>query len=91
MIYRANKLKEIAFPLGGIGTGCVSIAGNGELVDWEIFNRPNKGSINDYTFFAVRAEFSDGKTITKILQGDHIKDFSGQYCKGFFVGFQKFL
>ena len=43
MVYRGNKLKEISFPLGGIGTGSVGLAGNGAFVDWEIFNRPSKG------------------------------------------------
>lgn len=79
MIYRRNKLKEISFPLGGIGTGSIGLAGNGALVDWEIFNRPNKGSRNGYSFFAVKAQFSDGKSIIKVLQGDHAKDFCGQY------------
>ena len=81
MIYRGNNLKEISFPLGGIGTGSVGLAGNGALIDWEIFNRPNKGSKNGYSCFAVKAQFPDGKSVTKILQGDHIKDFSGQYEK----------
>ncbi|MBE6639876.1 MAG: hypothetical protein E7616_10645 [Ruminococcaceae bacterium] len=81
MIYRGNKLKEISFPLGGIGTGSIGLAGNGALLDWEIFNRPNKGSKNGYSCFAVKALFPDGKSVTKILQGDHIKDFSGQYEK----------
>ena len=79
MVYTKNKLKEISFPLGGIGTGSVGLAGNGALVDWEIFNRPNKGSRNGYSFFAIKAQFPDGKSISKVLQGDHAKDFCGQY------------
>ena len=69
MIYKGNKLKEIVFPLGGIGTGSIGLAGNGSFVDWEIFNRPSKGSLNGHTHFAIRAEYPDGKSITKILQG----------------------
>src|SRR5262245_8640469 len=38
--YTGAAAKEVAFPLGGIGTGTVSIGGRGELRDWEIFNRP---------------------------------------------------
>ena len=64
MKYNGNNLKNIRFPLGGIGTGCISIAGNGALVDWEIFNRPNKGSINGYSHFAIKAEMPDGTIIT---------------------------
>ena len=77
MLYTGNQLKEISFPLGGIGTGSIGIAGNGALIDFEIFNRPNKNSINGCTFFAVTAEYPDGKRIVKILQGDAMKDFSG--------------
>ena len=33
-----------AFPLGGIGTGNVSIGARGELRDWEIANHPDKGT-----------------------------------------------
>ena len=38
--YTGKYLNEIAFSLGGIGTGCVSLSGREQLVDWEIFNRP---------------------------------------------------
>ena len=79
MLYKGKKLKEIVFPLGGIGTGSVSIAGNGELVDWEIFNRPNKGSRNGYSHFAIRAQLPDGSSVTKVIQGDRIRDLMGQY------------
>ena len=41
--FKGPYLTEIAFPLGGIGTGTVSLGGRGNLRDWEIFNRPAKG------------------------------------------------
>lgn len=87
MIYEGKKLTEISFPIGGIGTGSIGFCGNGEFYDWEIFNRPNKGSINAYTHFAVKAELPSGETIVKILQGDHLRDLSGQYSKLIYVGF----
>ena len=43
MIYKNEDLNEISFPLGGIGTGSIGLAGNGQLIDWEIFNKPSKG------------------------------------------------
>ena len=55
MKYSGKFTKEISFPLGGIGTGSIGIGGDGRLVDWEIFNRPSKGSINSYSHFAIRA------------------------------------
>ena len=51
--FTGAALKEIAFPLGGIGTGTVSLGGRGDLRDWEIFNRPAKGTHLPYTFFAL--------------------------------------
>ena len=79
MRYTGRQLQEIRFPLGGIGTGSVSIAGNGSLLDWEIYNRPNKGSVNPYTFFAVKAEDASGNSVCKVLQGDWDKDLTGQF------------
>ncbi len=79
MIYTGEYTREISFPLGGIGTGCIGLTGDGSFADWEIFNHPNKGSVNAYTFFAVRAEYPDGTAVVKILQGDRIKDLCGQF------------
>ncbi|MBQ8440348.1 MAG: hypothetical protein IJX19_06795, partial [Clostridia bacterium] len=81
MIYQGNKQNCISFPIGGIGTGSIGLAGNGRLMDWEIFNRPSKGSINGYSHFAVRAKMPDGQVITKILNGDIRGDYMGQYEK----------
>lgn len=76
MKYTGNALNEISFPLGGIGTGCVGLSGNGRLIDWEIFNQPNKGSLNGYTHIAVKAKQGDAQ-ICKVLQGDLTKDLTG--------------
>ena len=73
MKYKGQFLKEISFPLGGIGSGCIGLAGDGRLIDWEIFNRPSKGSINGYSHFAIRA--IQGEKITAaVLNGDITKD-----------------
>ena len=55
MKYTGRKCNEISFPLGGIGTGSIGLKGNGALIDWEIFNRPNKNSVHGYSHFAVKA------------------------------------
>lgn len=85
MIYKGNKTKNISFPLGGIGTGCVGLSGNGELIDWEIFNRPSKGTKNGYSHFAVKA--TDGKsTVVKVLHGDTNDNYMGEKEEGWFCG-----
>lgn len=58
----------LAFPLGGIGTGNVSLGARGDLRDWEIFNRPGKGTVLPNTFFALRTQAGDQPPITKVLE-----------------------
>ena len=76
-VYRNEKTSQISFPLGGVGTGCIGLAGNGRLIDWEIFNRPNKGSVNGFSHFAIRAENDDGVTDARILNGNLQVPFQG--------------
>ncbi len=72
--YDRDHVERIALPLGGIGTGTVSLGGRGNLIDWEIMNRPAKGYI-PYTgqhlgpFFALDLKGVDGKTWTRALEG----------------------
>ena len=42
-VFRGPQLKMISFPLGGVGAGSLGLGGRGQLRDWEIFNRPNRG------------------------------------------------
>ncbi len=63
-----NHLKEIAFPIGGIGTGNITLGGRGDLRDWEIFNRPGKGKQPNLTFFAIYARAFRGLPVAKILE-----------------------
>jgi hypothetical protein len=44
-VYDRDHLARIALPLGGIGTGNVSLGGRGDLRDWEVMNRPGKGFV----------------------------------------------
>ncbi len=70
--YDARRLARIALPLGGIGTGTVSLAGNGSLRDWEVMNRPAKGftpsSSEVEPFFAIRVE-GGGRVETRVVEG----------------------
>lgn len=59
----------LAFPLGGIGTGNVSIGARGDLLDWEIFNQPAKGTRLPNTFFAIRTKSADGEVAARVLEG----------------------
>ena len=72
--YDKNHLLNIALPLGGIGTGTVSLGGRGELRDWEIMNKPAKGfstttTGNNAPFFSIYVKSEKQPAITKALIG----------------------
>ena len=66
--FSGSRLAEVAFPLGGIGTGTVSLGGRGNLQDWEIFNRPAKGRSLPYSFFALWARPEGGPAVARVLE-----------------------
>lgn len=72
--YDQQHLYQIALPLGGIGTGTVSLGGRGELRDWEIMNVPAKHystvtTGNNAPFFAIFTKPSGGNAQTTLLCG----------------------
>ena len=76
--YDKEHLYQIALPLGGIGTGTVSLGGRGELRDWEIMNVPAKKystvtTGNNAPFFAIYAKPQNQKATTTLLAGLYIR------------------
>src|SRR5579862_8621045 len=67
-VFTGRELSEVAFPLGGIGTGTVSLGGRGQLRDWEIFNRPGKGKILPFSFVALWARAETGDRVVKVVE-----------------------
>ena len=72
--YDQEHLAQIALPLGGIGTGTVSLGGRGELRDWELMNAPAKKFTtvttgNNAPFFALYVRPEQGETTTTLLAG----------------------
>lgn len=72
--YDENHLYRIALPLGGIGTGTVSLGGRGELRDWEIMNVPAKiystvTTGNNAPFFAIYVKPEGSPSQTRLLEG----------------------
>ncbi len=71
--YDQEHTYKIALPIGGIGTGTVSLGGRGNLQDWEIMNRPAKGynpasGRENSAFFTLFTEVN-GKKDLRLLEG----------------------
>jgi non-lysosomal glucosylceramidase len=70
--YDAAHLARIALPLGGIGTGTVSLGGRGDLRDFEVMNRPAKGFVPTGAtapFFALRVREAGRPPLARVLEG----------------------
>src|SRR6266496_4222999 len=67
--YDQAHLDRIALPLGGIGTGTVSLGGRGNLHDWEIVNRPAKGFTPPNCFFALYTRPAGRPAVARALEG----------------------
>ena len=70
--YDAAHLLRVALPLGGIGTGTVSLGGRGDLRDFEPMNRPAKGFVPTGAaapFLALRVAQAGQPAQTRVLEG----------------------
>ncbi|AWW33306.1 hypothetical protein DN752_22680 [Echinicola strongylocentroti] len=87
--YDQEHTGRIAMPVGGIGTGTISLTGYGALQDWEIMSRPAKGYnpqmggvevINRAPFFAlyIKEEGHDGQAV--LMEGP----LPEMYSEGFY-------
>ncbi len=75
--YAGAAAVEVAFPLGGIGTGTVSLGGRGELRDWEIFNRPAKRRILPFSFVALWVNPEGEHSHLRVVEGPLQPPFRG--------------
>jgi uncharacterized protein (DUF608 family) len=84
--YDGNHLYRIALPIGGIGTGTVSLGGRGELRDWEIMNIPGKTfhtteKGNGAPFFAIYTKGKNCHAQATMLAGP-IYPYEYMHCMG---------
>jgi uncharacterized protein (DUF608 family) len=76
-VFTGRRLTAIAFPLGGVCAGCVSLGGRGQLRDWEIFNRPDKGNAPSYAFPAIWAQAGNRQPVARVLESRIQPPFEG--------------
>ena len=75
-VYRGLQRQLVGFPLGGVGAGSISLGGRGQLEEWWIFNRPDKGRQPKYAFPAIRVQTANRKPISKVLEARIMPPYS---------------
>jgi uncharacterized protein (DUF608 family) len=75
--FRGRQLKTISFPLGGVTAGSLGLGGRGQLVDWEIFNRPNKGFRPLYAFPAIWVQVEGSRPVARVLESRILPPYEG--------------
>ena len=101
--YTGENITEVAMPLGGIGTGTVSVGGRGDLRDWELGNRGALGwtpgvklvepTIANAPFFALYyKEKGTAKGQLRLLEGPiaESKYYGDWGCDVYNAGFPRF-
>jgi uncharacterized protein (DUF608 family) len=76
-VFTGRHLTAIAFPLGGVCAGSIGLGGRGQLRDWEIFNRPDKGNAPSYAFPAIWAQAGNRKPVARVLESRIQPPFEG--------------
>ncbi len=86
--YNQEHIDRIAMPVGGIGTGTVSLSGYGAIVDWEIMSRPAKGFtpkyagvevINRAPFFSIYLKEENKEAQALLMEGPVPSHFDEGY------------
>src|SRR5450432_2265341 len=67
-VFTGPHLKMIAFPLGGVAAGSISLGGRGQLRDWEIFNKPDKGTSPPYAFPSIWVQSGKSEPVARVLE-----------------------
>ena len=76
-VRRGDRLRAVAMPLGGIGTGSIALAGDGGLRQWQVVHNVNHLAHVPHSFFAVWAKAEGEKGTARLLQSSAWYDQSG--------------
>ncbi|MGH9378825.1 MAG: GH116 family glycosyl-hydrolase, partial [Terriglobia bacterium] len=75
--FTGRQLKMLSFPLGGVGAGSIALGGRGELREWWIFNRPDKGTSPQYAFPAIWVRGANEKPQARVLEARILPPYEG--------------
>src|SRR5579863_10105815 len=76
--FTGRQLRMISFPLGGVAAGSIGLGGRGQLINWEIFNRPNKGYRPSYSFPSIWVQSGGDKPVARVLESRIMPPYEGQ-------------
>ncbi len=76
--YSGRNLAMLAFPLGGVGAGAIALGGRGQLRDWEIFNRSEKGRSPQYAFPAIWVQAGTARPVAHVLESRILPPYEGR-------------
>ncbi|MCS7190208.1 MAG: non-lysosomal glucosylceramidase, partial [Fimbriimonadales bacterium] len=64
----ADRIRAIAMPVGGIGTGCFALGGDGALLDWQLMSRPHRGWRPAYAHLLLRVQPAGEPPCLRVLE-----------------------
>jgi len=76
--FNGRQLRMISFPLGGVAAGSIGLGGRGQLIHWEIFNRPNKGYRPPHCFPSIWVQAGEAKPVARVLESRIQPPYEGQ-------------
>ena len=79
---RARSSRRFSFPLGGVGAGSIGLGGRGQLRDWQIFNRPDRGNAPGYAFPAIRVNGGAPPPFVSVLEARLRPPYQGNFGLG---------
>ena len=79
-VYSGEALRNVFYPVGGIGTGDILMGGRGNILEMEIFNRPAMDELSPYmTFFSLWYREGEREPVSMVLEREFFNDFPNPF------------
>ena len=79
-LYSGDALRNVFYPLGGIGTGNILLGGRGNILELEIFNRTSRDELPPYmTFFSLWYQQEGEEPGAIVLERKHFDNFTNGF------------
>src|SRR5579875_1947162 len=76
-VFTGARRKMLSFPLGGVGAGSIGLGGRGELREWWIFHRPDKGNSPQDAFPSLWARDGHRQPSARVLEARIMPPYEG--------------